>query len=173
VFRQPPPGSRVHRDVFVDGDLAAHYTIGADSSNRARAWFSKRNDVLEMAYPPGQRWGVVFLTVGEPAPPPRPWKDFSEFDAVSFEFRGSRGRESVLVGIKDVADPHDGNETQIVLGDVSTEFQTYTIPLSHFASPQLPIPDGLTQLNVVLQFFFSGPEAQTVYVKNVRYVTSK
>jgi exo-beta-1,3-glucanase (GH17 family) len=173
LFKQPSPTSRQQREIFVNGHLAAHYAIGADSSGRQRTWFKNGNGVIEMAYPAGQRWGVTFITVGEPSSPPRPWKDFSGYDAVSFEIRGARGRESVRVGIKDPADPNDGNEAQVALSEVATEFQTYTIPLSQFASPQLPIPDGLSQLNVVLQFFFSGSQAQTVYVRNIRYLASK
>ena len=173
LFRQPSPGSRLNRDIFVNGQLAAHYAIGVDSSGRQRAWYAKGNNAIEMAYPAAQRWGVVYFTVGEPTGPPRPWKDFSQFDAVSFELRGARGRESVRVGIKDLEDPHDGNEAQVVLRDVVTEFQTYTIPLSQFASAQLPVPDGLAQLNVVLQFFFSGAQSQTVYVRNIRYLKSR
>ena len=77
LFKQPSPTSRQQREIFVNGHLAAHYAIGADSSGRQRTWFKNGNGVIEMAYPAGQRWGVTFITVGEPSSPPRPWKDFS------------------------------------------------------------------------------------------------
>ena len=127
---------------------------------------------LQIRYPGNQPGTVVSIAVGEPRSSPPPWKDFSRFHTVSFELRGSRGRENVLVGIKDGADADDHVYNQVLLRDISTQFQTYTIPLSDFASQQLPIADRLKRLHRVLELFFDGAQAQTVYVKNVRYVAS-
>ena len=89
---------------------------------------------------------------------------------MSVELRGARGRENILVGIKELAEPGDGGDARVPLKNVGTKFQTYTIPLSQFASSRLPTRDALTRLNVVLEFHFIGPRAQTIYVKNIRYL---
>jgi hypothetical protein len=172
LFPQPEPGSRLEREIFVQGQLLAHYHIGVDTSGRQRAWFSTSDGALEMAYPADQRWGAVFITVGEPTNPPRPWKDFSDFDSIVLELRGEKGVEVIAVAIKDPGDQNDGKEATIPL-HLTGQFRTYEIPLSRFASEQLRIPGGLSQLNVVLQFIFTGPQAQTVYARNIRYRAAK
>jgi len=91
-------------------------------------------DSLKITYPGGQRGAVVSITVVEPAAPPGPWKDMSNFDAVSVELRGARGRESVSVGIKDLAEGRDADNARVALKNVATKFKTYTIPLSQFAA---------------------------------------
>lgn len=173
LFSQPAPGTRRERDIFVQGRFYAHFHVGVDTSGRQRAWFSTSGGALEMAYPQGQRWGAVFITVGEPTNPPRPFKDFSEFDSIVFELRGETGGEAVAVAIKDLGDLNEGKEATIPIRDVGTEFKTYAIPLSHFASEQLTVPESLSRLNVVLQFLFTGPKAQTVYARNIRYRASQ
>ena len=173
LFEQPSLGSRLNREILVNGRVAAHYHIDLDSSTRQRVSLSRFNDALKMAYPAGQREAVVSITVGEPASPPSPWKDFSDFDAVSVELRGTRGRENVLVGIRDLADSHDRDKSRVMLKNVGTKLQTYTIPLSQFASSQVRTRDALTHLNVVLEFHFIGPRPQTIYVRNIQYLAPK
>jgi exo-beta-1,3-glucanase (GH17 family) len=173
LFGQPSPGSRLEREILVDGRLAAHYELRSDPANRKGVRLSRSTEALEIAYAAGQRRGVVDIVVGESTSSPLPWKDFSGFAAVSFELRGVRGRETVSVGIKHDADRRDRNGTEVSLVDVGTEFQTYTIPLAQFASPQFPIPDALSRLNVVLQFIFDGAQPRTLYVRNVRYLSSQ
>jgi hypothetical protein len=124
-------------------------------------------------YPAGQRGAVVAITLDDPDNPLKRWKDFSNFDAVSVELRGARGRENILVGVKDLAAPDDGGETRVPLESVGTKFQSYTIPLSQFASPRLPTRDALTRLNVVLEFHFIGSRPQTIYVRNIQYRARK
>jgi len=118
---------------------------------------------MKMAYPPGQSWGAVFITVGQPKDPPRPWKDYSSFRAISVDLRGEIGGESVEVGIKDSSDPDDGSETKILVPQLSTGWQTYEFPLSSFDTADLE------KLYVVTEFVFAGPTSQTVYFRNVRY----
>jgi exo-beta-1,3-glucanase (GH17 family) len=172
LFDQPPPGSRLVKEILVDGRLAAHYELRSDSSNGKGLRLSRSPDAVEIAYAGGQPWGVAYIAVGESTASAPAWKDFSGFDAVSFELRGSRGRESISVSINDT-NTQRRNGTQVQVVDLETRFQTYTIPLSQFATPGLPIPDALARLNAVLQFFFHGTQPQTLYVKNVRYSSSK
>jgi exo-beta-1,3-glucanase (GH17 family) len=172
LFTQPAPGSRLEKEIFVDGQFLSHYRVGVETSGRQRAWLSHSNGALEMAYPAGQRWGAVFITVGEPTAPPRPWKNFSDFDSIVFELRGERGGEAVAVSIKERGDPDNGREAIVPLS-VEREFITYEVPLSRFDSQQLRIPGGLSRLNVVLQFLFSGSTPQKIYARNIRYRMSQ
>ena len=90
LFAQPAPGSRLEREIFVQGQLLANYHIGVDTSGRQRAWFSTSNGALEMAYPAEQRWGALFITVGEPTNPPRPVEGLLRF---RFDRGGASRRE--------------------------------------------------------------------------------
>ncbi len=140
------------------------YDMGVDSSGQRRDWLETTEGAMKMAYPAGQSWGAVFITVGPPADPPRPWKDFSPFRTLSVELRGKNGGESVEIGIKDSSDPDDGSETKTLVSQLSSEWKTYEFLLSSFDSADLG------ELYVVAEFVFAGPTAQTVYFRNVRYL---
>lgn len=167
-FDQPPAGTRWDRDIFVNGRLATYYDIGVDSSHQRRDWLSPANDSLQMSYPGGQDWGAVFVTVGPPVDPPRPWRDFSQFTLLSLELRGENGGETVDVGIKDYAAPDDGSERKITLR-LDREFRRYDVPLSQFGSSRVVVPDDLRQLYVVVEFVFGGREPQKIYARSIRY----
>lgn len=168
MFYQPDPGTRLQRDILIDGQLATYYDVGVDSSHRRRDWLSSADRSLKMSYASGQDWGAVFVTVGKPSDPPRPWKDFSEFGILALDLRGENGGETVEVGIKDYAAPDDGSERKVRLL-LGKEYHRYDIPLSSFASSRMVIPDDLKRLYVVAEFVFTGREPQTVYVRNIRY----
>ena len=160
----PPNASRKVRVLFDRRGLASMYDVGVDSSGRRRDWLRMTRDGLELAYPAGQAWGAVFVTVGEPSDPPRPWKDFSPFRTLSVELRGERGGESLEIGLKDACDRDDGSETKIPIDSCSTEWTTVRIPLARFRSADLK------QLYVPIEFVFSGAQARTVQVRDVRFL---
>ncbi len=170
LLEQPSPGSRSERDLFVRGQLAGYYDVGVDSSGRRRDWLSRDDDALRLAYPAGQQWGAVFLTVGAPSDPPRPWKDFSSFGFLSLEMKGAQGAESLAIGLKDHDDRDDGREKKLGVSSLTTEWQQFTFPLSDFASSRFSLPASLERLYVAVEFVFDGPRAQTVLVRNVRYL---
>lgn len=170
LFEQPSPGSRLNRDILVDGQPAAHYQIVPDSSTPQRVSFAKVKDALKITYPAGQRGAVLSIRIGQSGNAPGPWKGMSDFAAVSVELRGARGRENVLIGIKDSADSDYGTYTRVPLRNIRTDLQTYTIPLSRFAPLQVLSRDAPTQPNLVLQFHFVGPRAQTIYIRTIQYV---
>lgn len=158
-----PSASRPTRTIFDDRGLAVLYDMGVESSHQRRDWLQMTEEGMKMAYPTGQSWGAVFITVGAPVDPPRPWKDFSSFSTLSVELRGEVGGESVEIGIKDATDPDDGSEAKIQISQLPIEWQTYTFPLSSFQTADLE------KLYVVAEFVFAGPAAQIVYFRNVQY----
>lgn len=156
--------SRRARVLFDERGLASMYDVGVDSSGARRDWLRPTSESLELAYPAGQAWGAVFVTVGEPTDSPRPWKDFSSFRALSLEVRGDRGGESFEVGLKDARDPDDGSETRARVVSCSREWTTYRFPLADFRTADL------AKLYVPVEFVFSGVRAQKVYVRDIRFV---
>ncbi|MGD0766141.1 MAG: hypothetical protein ABR978_07525, partial [Dehalococcoidia bacterium] len=160
----PQPPSRQVRTVFDSRGLASGYDMGVDSSNQRRDWLQQTGDGMTMAYPSGQAWGAVFITVGSPVNPPRPWKDFSSFHTLRVDLRGQSGGESVDIGIKDYADPDNGGESKVRVSNLSTEWRTYEFPLSSF-----PTAD-LQRLYLPAEFVFSGSTAETVYFRSVQFV---
>jgi hypothetical protein len=115
-----------------------------------------------MSYPAGQTWGAIFITIGEPRNPPRPSQDFAAFDTLLVEMRGESGGESLDIGLKTSDQPDNGSETKLPLS-LTSEWHRYTFPLTEFRGTDL------RTLYVVAEFVFSGPNAQTVYLRNVRY----
>lgn len=163
-FLGAPPLSRLVRTIFDGRGLAAGYDMGVDSSSQRRDWLQQVGDGMMMAYPAGQAWGAVFITVGRPVDPPRPWKDFSSFHTLRVELRGQSGGEFVDIGMKDYADPDDGSESKVRVSNLSTDWRTYEFPLSSFATADLQ------RLYVPVEFVFSGLAQQTVYFRNVQFV---
>ena len=120
-----------------------------------------------MSYPGGLDWGAVFITAGPPKEPPRAGQDLSAYNTLSLELRGATGTECVRVGIKDNTDPDDGNETKITRCVSSTDWETFTFPLSEFHTADL------TRLYVVTEFVFEQEDAQrqqTVDFRNIEYL---
>lgn len=169
LIGSPPPTTRRRRDILTGGQLAAFYDAGVDSSERRRDWLSAADGGLKMAYPSGQEWGAVFVTVGKPVDPPRPWKDFSQFTTLSIRLRGERGGEELEIGVKTPSDPDDGSERKVRL-TLDRDYRQYNIPLSDFASRRFLVPNDLTRLYVVCEFVFAGHGAQTIYVDSIQYL---
>jgi exo-beta-1,3-glucanase (GH17 family) len=155
--------SRKTREIFANGKLSAGYDTGVASSGNRTDWLSDMNGSMRMSYQPGQSWGAVFISVGKPVDPPRPWKDFSQFQTISIELRGELGGESVEIGLKDAYDSDDGSETKIRIANLSKNWQTYRFPISSFQTADL------MKLYVVVEFVFSGSASQKLYFRNIEY----
>jgi len=117
-----------------------------------------------MAYPSGQSFGAVFITVGKPIQPPRPGKDLSKYHQLSVELQGQVGGESVSIGIKDKNQPDDGSETKVPVSGLTTDWKHFTFPLSKFTVADLH------KLYVVIEFVFAGGTPATVCARNIQYV---
>lgn len=159
-----PSTSRLVRTIFDDRGLAVMYDMGVDTSHQRRDWLERTEEGMRMAYPADQDWGAVFITVGPPVDPPRPWKDFSSFGTLSVDLHGEVGGESLEIGIKDSTDPDTGRESRVLVSKLSTSWQTYQFPLALFETADM---EGLY---VVAEFVFSERAAQTVYFRNVEYL---
>jgi hypothetical protein len=138
--------------------------MGVDSSNGRTDWLSNLDSNMRMSYPADQSWGAVFITVGTPTSPPRASKDMSSFQSISMQLKGEHGGESIQIGLKDADDPDNGLETKLTINNLSTQWQTYTFPLSSFTTA------NLQKLYVVTEFVFSGSTAETIYFRNIAYL---
>ncbi len=151
--------------VYYGPRLAEGYDMGVNTSGGLTGWVTDLGGYMRMAYPPGQSWGAVFITVGPPRLPPRPGKNLSAYQSLVVELRGEVGGEDVWIGLKDNTDPDNGTETKILIPDLPTGWQTYTFPLSAFTTADR------SRLYVVTEFVFEpGTPAETVYFRKIRYV---
>ena len=116
-----------------------------------------------MAYPSGQGWGAVFITVGKPKDHPRPGEDLSEFKKLSIELRGDKGNETILVGVKDNTQPDDGSETKFRIKNLRTSWTVMEIPLAEFKRADL------SKLYVVSEFVFENTP-ETICARNIAYL---
>ncbi len=137
--------------------------MGVNTSGGVTNWLTVENGEICMAYPSGQSWGAVFITVGKVKPPPRPGKDFSSNSQLSLELQGQSGGESVSIGIKDNSQPDDGTETKVLVSSLSTDWKTFTFPLSQFSGADL------SNLYVVIEFVFADTP-ETVCARNIQYL---
>jgi hypothetical protein len=149
--------------IFVGDKLTTGYDMGVNTSGGLTNWVTVKSSQLCMAYPSGQSWGTLFITVGKPTQPPRPGKDLSNYHQLSLELRGLVGGESVSIGIKDKKQPDDGSETKVPVSGLTTDWKPFAIPLSQFTGADLH------NLYVMIEFVFAGTQA-TVCARNIQYV---
>jgi hypothetical protein len=151
--------------VYYGPRLAEGYDMGVNTSGGRTDWVTDMGGYMRMAYPSGQSWGAVFITVGPPTQPPRPSRNLSAYTRLAIELRGEVGGEDVWIGLKDNTDPDTGTETKILIQNLTTTWQTYTFPLSSFVTADK------TRLYVVTEFVFEpGTPAETVYFRRVQYL---
>jgi exo-beta-1,3-glucanase (GH17 family) len=177
--RQPPPARPVSRPaptptptpipgqlvIYSGPALSEGFDLGLDTSGHVFGWLIDRQGQMEMAYPPDQDWGVVYITVGAPAPAgQRKARDLSQYQTLSVEMRGGQGGEVVSIGIKDSEDPDTGQETKLPV-TVTDAWRTYSFPLAGFVTADL------TRVHIPIEFVFEGIGPRTVYFRNVRYLS--
>ena len=151
--------------IYVGATLSPGYDMGVDTSRRHTNWVADMNGYMCMFYPVGQSWGAVFITVGRPTNFDRPGRDLSSYQTLSLELQGAVGGEQVWIGLKDNTDPDNGRETKILASGLTTEWQTFTFPLSSFHTARLD------RLYVVTEFVFeSGTPAEIVCFRNIQYL---
>jgi len=149
--------------IYYDGSLMHGYDLGVNTSGGMTDWVVQKDGALCMAYPGGQNWGAVYITVGKPTDPPRPGQDLSEYKKLSMELRGEVGDEAVLIGLKDNQDPDDGTEMKVRLWGLSPAWQTFEFPLSEFNNADLH------NLYVVAEFVFEDTP-ETICFRNIQYL---
>lgn len=155
-----PPGER---EVLSGTKLFQGFDIGVNTSAGRTDWLSQDAGAMKMAYPAGQSWGAVFVTVGKPTNQERKSLDLSGFTALIIEMRGTPGA-TVDVGIKDNKQPDDGSEIKVSV-PLSSDYRVHTIPLSKFSGA------NLRRLYVTAEFVFNNPQAETIWVRRIAYVT--
>lgn len=158
----PTIDSNAH-PVFQAGSLTSGYGMGVNSSGGLTNWLTVTKDEMCMAYPDGQDWGAVFITVGEPKDPPPASQDLSEYSKLLMELRGDKGGETVLVGVKDNTQPNNGSETKIRVENLTTEWTPVVFPLTDFTGADI------SNLYVVTEFVFENM-SETVCARNIHFV---
>jgi len=163
----PSPASatlvqRSYRDVYVGG-LEAGFAFGMETSGHQRHWLTAHDGSLALTYPANQQWGVMFISVGPPAPPgQRPSLDLSAYRSLVVDLRAAVDGQCVRIGIKDKNQPDNGSEIS-VQRCLTTQWSTMTLPLNAFTGVDL------AHLYVVFEVLFQGSSSATLYVRNIRY----
>jgi hypothetical protein len=157
-------GQQAPSNVMAKGTLTSGFDMGVASSSGNPNWVAKEKDTdyFRLAYPAGQTWGAVFVTVGLPRDGNRPFRDMSAFDTIAFELKGGRGGETIDVGIKTNTQLDNGSETKVPL-KLTADWQVYEVSLSRFTGADP------AKLYVVGEVVFSGEEASTVYLRSIGY----
>jgi hypothetical protein len=150
------------KHILIDGELEDGFDLGLNTNKGRTDWLKNDEKLLRLTYPSEQRSGYLFITVGPPKDPPRPFIDLSQFGFLVVEMRGGVGGEKVQIGIKTNTQKDNGGETKLD-ETLSSEWKTYRYALGRFlgADP--------AKLYVVAEFVFTGPESKTIYVKSIRY----
>jgi exo-beta-1,3-glucanase (GH17 family) len=153
---------RSYRDVYVGG-LESSFSLGADTSGQQGHWLTENDGVLTLVYPANQQWGMMFITVGQPAPSDhRQSMDVSKYQALEVDMRAKTNGQCVRTGIKDNTQPDNGSEAT-VRQCLSNSWAAVKLPLKVFVGADL------TRLYIVFEMLFQGSSSLTVQVRNIRY----
>lgn len=155
------------KEILNGTQLQPGFGMGVNSSGNLTNWLSQGSGQMEMAYPAGQSWGSVFVTVGNPVNAPRPGIDVSAYQTLVVEVWGDEGNtaQTVQIGIKDATQPDDGSETKVTV-PVFPNWTTYTIPLSAFVGADL------TDIYVVTEFVFIGPTQESIWFNKIEFTSA-
>jgi exo-beta-1,3-glucanase (GH17 family) len=156
--------------VMENGKLMPGLDMGVNTSEGMTKWVTAGKSELVMAYPAGQEWGAVFITVGRPTPQPnqRGQRDYSRYSSLVLELKGGRQGESIAVGLKTPSDPDDGSEPRYVIKGISDQWQSYRVPLEKLCDAKHP-RERLRQVYVVTEFVFTDGQPHTLAVRSIRY----
>jgi exo-beta-1,3-glucanase (GH17 family) len=161
--------------VITTGQVALGLSSGCTTSSGRSDWLIPRGTYLEAAYPPGQDWGAAYITVGPASSDPaqRGTRDYSDYQYLVVELRGAVGGEDVGIGVKTDTDPDSGQEPIYTAANLTTDWQTISIPLSALIREPTYAGSRFTTLYVVCEFVFgSGSPSESVFVRNLRFAQS-
>ena len=123
------------------------------------------DDRVEIVYLGGTQWAGLWLTPSRFFSAGRPSLDFSSFDKLYLELKGSVGGEKIQVHLKDSTDLDDGSQTNVEI-QLTKQWQVYEVDLEKFENADLD------KLHVVLGFlFFEEPQAFSM--RTAKFVSSK
>jgi hypothetical protein len=160
----PPPQECLLQNgcIYYGSTLSRGLDMGIDASGHIRGWVSRGPDYLRISFPAHQDWAAVFITVGKPRKPPRPYRNFSSYRTLTVDMRGESGGEQVEIGIKSNKQPDDGSEAKETV-TLTKEWQTYPFPLKRFEGADL------SHLYVITEFVYNGDKPETVYLRRINY----
>jgi hypothetical protein len=134
----------------------SQFVIGCNSADSLKNWIIDKGMYWEMDFPQDQLWATLFLSSNNP-------KDFSMFDAMSFEIKGKNGGEKVHVGINDTLG-EDPSGRSFIQWTINRNWEQVRIPLSWIKGI------NLSGIYIPIQFVIFNTEGQTIYFKNVKYI---
>jgi uncharacterized protein (TIGR03437 family) len=85
-------------------------------------------------------------------------------DTLLIELRGEPG-STVEIGVKDNTQADDGTEAKVIL-PIFGNWRTYAIPVAQFNRA------AISKLYVVAEIVFSGPQAQNLWCRSIKYTDS-
>ena len=128
---------------------------------------------FELAYPAGQQWGAMFITVGKKPTSDiskRAVLDFSGYDELLVELKGAMPGESVAVGVKTNTDPDNAAHRYSII-QIPDIWTTYHIPLTKLGIPPLTT-EQLKKIYVVTEFVFTDAVAHTIDVRDIHFAAA-
>src|ERR1035441_2759783 len=155
------------KEILNGTQLQLGFGMGLNTDLGVTNWLSQGSGQMEMAYPAGQSWGFVNVTVGNPTNPPRPGIDLSAYQTLVVEVRGDEGStaQTVQIGIKDATQPDTGTEIKVTV-PVFANWTTYTIPLSAFVGA------NLSNIYVVTEFVFGGSNPESIWFDKIEFTSA-
>jgi hypothetical protein len=163
----PAPGP-----VYVGPSLSPGFEIGANTGKGRDDWVKDMKGSMKCAYPTGQGWGTVFITAGvsDGDVAKRLTVDESHYKFLSVDVKGAHGGETINVGVKTKADPDNGQEPTYTIDKLTTDWQTFKIPLSKLVKAPAYPATRFKHLYVACEIVFSEEAAaETISFKNVAF----
>ncbi len=155
-------GDTPYSKVFRSGYLTSGYDFGVASAIENKGVNSEFFGSYAALHFKDEPWAVLYFFSGNGVPDPKRGKNFSNFETLRLNLRGTKGAEKVSISLKDISNPTDGSETKVEL-TLTNQWQFYDIPLSKFK------PTKLEELFIVTSFI-SENQAMTMEVESIEFL---
>ena len=150
--------------VLLGNNPSQGYDLGCATSTGLNTWIFKEEDAWKCDYPVGQQWGSVFITASDDG-----IKDYSSYKSLVLELKAAQPGGLVNVSVRANDEPTDGSEPMEYIKNLTTEWQTVTIPLTTFVKEPIFPATRFTKLHVVCLLTFPGNMQETICFRNVRF----
>ncbi len=155
-------------EVVINGIIPRAVALYTNSDKGfEQVKFEGNEDYVKINMKPGLDWGAAMFVVDSLGRNVRAAKDFSAFESIEVELKGSTGNEIILLALKDKSDPDDGTEAYVTI-DLTKDWKTYRYNLRE----NFPTAD-LKNLHQLAGFVARFTEDMEFYIKNVRFLKAK
>ena len=149
--------------LMFNGQVPPNFRfIYAQSGSEYYPGIKFEKDFVEISYPDNTfLWASPFFSI-EALNGRITEMDFSKYEKVVLEMKGSKGGEEFFLMMKDKFDPPDGKESRVGI-KLTDAWETYEVPTAQFKTADM------SMIETPLGFVFLGDKGLKIHVRSIQF----